>query len=269
MNKYLVYTCIASGYDVVFPPVNIEHGIDYIIFSDDESLNVSGWETRYISAANFPSPHLMNRYFKMLVGREIDGYDCSLYVDGNIRVIGGIHKLFSEFSISGKPLRFFKHPARVTIRQEIVSCISRGQADEPSLWREYYDYINNGFVDDVGLIEATIFMKNHNALDLDFIMGHWWSLYDKYRTRDQISLPYVLSMSDASYDFFDFNFRESNACFGIYPHFGDKNVHRWFFFFSARSYDSKKYAFLLKSWKYYWVFRRVLRRLGSKLNPVF
>lgn len=259
--RRLVYTCVAGGYDRVYPPVTCEPGIDYIIFTDEPNLCIKGWRTHVVDKAQFSSSRLMNRYFKMLAHREYPNYEASLYVDGNIRVLGGLSQLFDGFQATGAAFGFFRHPLRETVAEEVNACIEAGKADSQALMREQADYQQDGFSDDIGLIEATIILKRHGLSTMDETMSLWWVLFQRYQTRDQVSLPYVLWKKRPSVTFNTFNFRQKNQCFGLYPHFSAAHVRPYYAHLCARSYDSLLHKVLLQAWELSWAIKRQLRQL--------
>ena len=113
--RWLVYTCVAGGYDRVYPPLVRDPDTDYVIVTDDASLKVDGWRTHFVDRNAFTSTRLMNRYFKMLGHVEFLNYEASIYVDGNIRILGGLRHLFDDFQATGRALRLFSHPLRSTV----------------------------------------------------------------------------------------------------------------------------------------------------------
>jgi hypothetical protein len=260
--RWLVYTCVAGGYDRVYPPLVVDPDTDYVIVTDDASLQVPGWRTHAVDASAYPTPQLMNRYFKMLAHREFKGYQASLYVDGNVRLLGSLRPVFQPFLSSGLPLKFFRHPKRHTVASEIAACIQRGKVqDAGRLHAEWEHFQADGFADDAGLVEATILLKDHLSADTDLAMALWWSLYQQHQTRDQTSLPYVLWKTGIGYAHHDFHFRDPNPYFGLYPHCGAAHVPPLYSHLSARAYDSVAHKVLLGLWQATWAIRRAIRRL--------
>jgi hypothetical protein len=260
--KLLVYTSVIGGYDRVFPPVVKDQTVDYVMLTDDTTLKVSGWRTHFVDSERFRSRRAANRYGKMLVHRLLPGYDASLYVDGNIRLLSASGELLRNFAESNQALRLFRHPLRDSVFEEIAACVSLGKVDDARpLEAELEAYRIDGFSDDQGLAEATIIMKNHKISGLDEAMALWWSLFVRFGNRDQLSLPYVLWKSGISHDWQDFNFREPNPWFGLYPHRGAIGVRPLYADLYARSYDSTLHRTLLASWHGIWALRRRLRMI--------
>lgn len=260
--KLLVYTAVFGGYDRVFPPMRPEAGIDYVVVTDDPALSVPGWRTRVI-AAGAQGAKTANLQFKALMHRELPGYDASLYIDGNVRLLGRTSEVFDRFLATGAALGVYRHPLRDTVAAEVEACIAAGKADAGKLRAELADYRAEGFADDQGLIEATILLKNHNAPELDPAMGLWRDLFQRYQTRDQVSLPVVLWKTGLPCAYHDGSFRDPNAYFGLYPHRGAAHVPTLFADLSARAYDSLPHRLMLKAWQGSWAVRRAVRRLRT------
>lgn len=258
--KRLVYTAVFGGYDRVFPPMHPEAGLDYVIVTDDAALSVPGWRTHVITPGALGAK-TANLQFKALMHRELPGYDASLYIDGNIRLLGRTSEVFDRFLATGAALGVYRHPQRDTVAAEVEACIAAGKADPVKLRAELADYRAEGFLDDQGLIEATILLKNHHSPELDPAMGLWRDLFQRYQTRDQISLPVVKWKTGLSCAWHEGSFREPNPYFGLYPHRGAAHVPPLYADLSARAYDSLAHRLLLRTWQGTWAVRRAARKL--------
>jgi len=259
--KYVVYTSVFGSYDWVFPALDIEDDISYVIFTDDPLLNVRGWKTVVVETGRLRDDRSKNRYYKMLAHREFPEFDCSLYIDGNIRLLGKTSRFIEEFMSSGAGLGLFRHPLRSSVREEADSCVMSGKfADVSAIEKELSFYRERGFLDDVGLVEATIIVRNQRNPGLSEAMELWWSLFERFGTRDQISLPYVIWKTGVSCQYQPFSFRDTNPYFGLYTHRGDERAPRHYAYVEGRSYDSRFFAFILGTWHLYWEVRRATRR---------
>lgn len=255
-TRSLVYTSVFRGYDKVFPPRILEDGLDYVIVTDDPELRVAGWKTMVVDPQRIRSQGA-NRYYKMLAHRVLPGYDYSLYVDGNIRLLGRTSEVLSKFKASRAALGLYRHPSRSSVAEEIKACVAGLKIAASELAQEEFAaYVEDGFADDVGLVETGIVYKNHSHAALDSAMALWWSLYDRYGTRDQISLPYVQWKTRVPCVFQTGSFRDPNPFFGIYPHVGRGRSSSLYGYVSARSYDSVLYRAWLSAWRGKWAVQR-------------
>lgn len=260
--RCVVYTSVFGSYDWVFPPLEIEDDISYLLFTDDPGLHVRGWKTVIVEAGRFRDARTANRYYKMLAHREFPDIDCSLYIDGNVRLLGKTSVAIEDFMSSGSCLGLFRHPLRSSVREEAESCVMTGKVnDTVTLDKELSLYREQGFPDDVGLVECTINFKNHQHASLAAAMELWWSLFQRFNTRDQISLPYVIWQTGVSHTYQPYSFRDPNPYFGFYTHRGDKRAPRYYPYVQGRAYDSRMYALILDAWHCYWEVRRAIRRM--------
>lgn len=259
--RRLVYTCVFGGYDWIFPPCHPEKDINYIVVCDDPTLRIPGWQTRVVDTGRFEGRRIANRYFKMLGHRELGEYDASLYIDGNVRLLGKTSEVFDDFYSLNNCLGLFRHPLRSTVQEEAETCLRSGKIkDSEYLEMELERYRQDGFSDDVGLLEAGIILKNHRHPDLDRTMECWLASFARSRTRDQISLPYVLWKTGAACMYQTYSFRDANPYFGLYVHKNDHRAPMHYAYVEGRAYDSSFYAAVLWLWRFSWSVRRAGRR---------
>lgn len=165
---------------------------------------------------------------------------------------------------SGSCLGLFRHPLRSSVREEAQSCLATGKIkDADALDRELSLYREQGFLDDMGLVECTIHFKNHRHAGLADAMELWWSLFERFDTRDQVSLPYVLWRTGVPCTYQPFSFRDPNPYFGFYTHRGDRRAPRHYAYIEGRAYDSRICALILSAWHVYWEVRRAVRRVSG------
>ena len=48
MNKIVVYTCITGDYDKLIDPQFIDAGVDYICYTNNNTLNSNVWQIRSV-----------------------------------------------------------------------------------------------------------------------------------------------------------------------------------------------------------------------------
>lgn len=258
--KNLVYTCVFGGYDRVFPPLHGDPSLDHVLVTDDPKLRVKGWRTHAVPASRFATPKAANLYYRALIHRELPGYDGALYVDGNIRLLGPSAAFIAPFMASGAALGLYPHPLRQTVASEAQACLQQGKLANPdALHAERAFQTSEGFPDDQGLMESGILLKNHKAPGLDAAMALWWEQFERFGTRDQISLPYVLWKSEVSVQWHDHSFRDPNPYFGLYPHRGARGVNPAYADLVARAYGSPTDRALLWAWDSWRALRRRLK----------
>lgn len=260
--KRLVFTAVFNGYDRIYPPIRTDHDIDYVIITDDPTVQVQGWKTFIVSGNSFDSPKAANLYYRAMIHRVLPGYDASLYVDGNIRLKNYLSDLFGLLKGSNSAVMLFQHPLRSSVREELKAVIYSGKIKYPEVAQlEFDDYIRDGFLDNIGLGETTIILRDHNHPKLDKAMVLWWDNFRMYLTRDQLSFPYVIWRTGLPVSWLPGSFRDPNPYFALYPHIGASGVNPIYTHVSARSHDSLFYSAILLVWHGQWRLRRAFRKL--------
>jgi hypothetical protein len=267
--KRFIYTAVFGDYDRVYPPVRREAGVDYFIVTDQAGMTVPGWKTIEVDGSPFPTPKTANLHYRALIHRLIPGYDASLYIDGNIRLLGPTAPLFDELERSGAALALYAHPERNTLAEEAQAVIALGKVRDPAVVAQELEFYRaDGLPEDMRLVMAGVIVKDHRRPELDPAMELWWSLYRQYLTRDQLSLTYILWKTGIPVHHFAETFASPNAYFALYPHLRGRDPHPRYAYVVARSYDSPFYWLLLKHWRGYWqvvhAFRQARARPGRR-----
>ena len=112
MTRRLVYTAMFGNYDLVLPPMAQTSDCEFHIFTDNAALQVDGWQTHFVDLSQFISGKHANLHFKSCVFDELSGFDVSLYVDANVRILCPLDDLFTQFEQSGAGIGAYRHPLR-------------------------------------------------------------------------------------------------------------------------------------------------------------
>ena len=216
--KWVVFSAVFKNYDKVFPALHRMPGVDQVLFTDDPSLCVTGWKTVPVDVRDFPSGKAANVHYRALSHRYLSEYDVSLYIDGNVRIIRQPLKLFAEFEASSADIGIFPHTDRNTVSEELTTCADFGLADTNVMRAEYTAHAADGFGDNVGLFDSSIIFKNHTSPRLNAAMEHWDRSFQHYKTRDQLSLPYIIWKHGLIVHRLTGSSRQANDTFHFYPH---------------------------------------------------
>lgn len=192
-SRIAVYSCITGNYDKILEPVTYDKNIDYYMFTDLDIPTDSKWEKinicEFAEYQNY-SPALLNRRIKMIPFEYLKSYDYSVYIDGNIQIVGGIRNLIEN--MGGASLGIFYHPTRDCIYDEAVAVLHHKKAAPELIDNQLEYYKQEGFPAHNGLTENSIIIRKHSDILTIKLMNMWWNEYLKYPTRDQISLPFVM-----------------------------------------------------------------------------
>jgi hypothetical protein len=187
----LVYSCVTGQYDSPPPLAQAEPGVDHVLLCDPAQGLPSGWKAMEMPThLHHLGPAAINRYAKMHPHLLFPGHDASVYVDGNVQVLGHLRELV-ESALRRHGMAAYAHPFRRCIYQEGEECARAGHAWCWELARQMGAYRQDGFAPDSGMFECNVLIRNHRHPDLPRLMQAWWTTYLQGVKRDQISLPYL------------------------------------------------------------------------------
>jgi hypothetical protein len=213
MNKYVIYTAIFADYDFLKDPLLENNDIDFFCFTDNVNLKTKKWNLIVVEN-KWDSPTLANRYYKIIGFKEyFSNYMKSIYVDGSIIIKGNILDFFEKYNTV---FSFFRHCTRNCIFDEYTQCLIEKRGVESIITQQISDYKNLKMIRNFGLSENSVIMRSHEEYCYD-IMQQWWDEFQKYPSRDQISLPFILWTNGVKYYFYDDLF-DSNIFFEKGPH---------------------------------------------------
>lgn len=213
-SNLVVYTAIFGDYDVLIDPEVVESGVDYVCFTDDETLTSDVWEIRNVTPMTDPA--LSNRRIKILAHEYLDEYDISVYIDGNIQILEQVEPLVEDY-LSAVDFALYKHPKRSSVFEEAEACIERNKADEGPIREQLEHYHDAGFPDDQALSANRILFRRHQKPEIKELMGSWWREVSERVRRDQLSLMFVLWEHNLEYNLIPHSVRDAPQ-FDIHPH---------------------------------------------------
>ena len=203
MKKAVVYTAIFGQYDEL--PVNpfIADDVDYICFSDHE-IQSDLWDVRIVDPI-YEDVTRNSRKYKAVPHRYLPEYEYSIWVDGNMQMIGDFRELLDE-----KLFQTYDHmqcfDKRNCIYEEANVILQLGQQnmdrspergirnwkDNPYLIVDQMNrYRELGFPANYGLAETSVVIRKHNHPDCIKLNEDWWTEMKYGSRRDQLSLNFV------------------------------------------------------------------------------
>lgn len=222
MNKRLVYTVIFGDYDELREVRRKSEGVDYICVTDNESLKSNTWTVIYVDKAS--DNVSLNRRYKFFP-YEFFEYEESIYIDGNIEIVGNVAKLFDE-CLNGFDIAIPRHPFRDCIYEEALACQRSGKVDD-AVFGQLEKYRENGFPAHFGLFENNCIVRRHSSCEVRALMSEWWGEFESGVKRDQLSLAYLMwKMNVGCYEmkqgprysnvFFKLKFHKNEACLPLH-----------------------------------------------------
>ena len=193
----IVYTAIFGRKDKLLRPAYIPHNFDFLCYTDD-NLKSAIWKVIREKATD-KDPVRAAKIYKILSQKYLKNYDYSVWVDGNLRVIGNLNKLVDEY-LKDSSLAVFDHMQSYDKRNCIfeeaealidMAKIGKKKEDPKKVLRQINDYKKEGYPKNNGLITGMIIVREHNSKDVVKLMEDWWGEICKYSRRDQLSFNYV------------------------------------------------------------------------------
>lgn len=220
----VAYACITSGYDRPKEPLYQDPNLKYVLYTDAKIESSSVWETRPIEKMEIKEGNnFVNRYFKFHPFELFEGYDFSIYVDGNVQLISDTSALFAVAKGAKTGIAMHKHAYMDCLYKNALWCEYNNRGNLEAMKKQTEKYRAEGFPEEYGLLEATIIVVDLHNPNARKIMTDWWDEFvDSQSGRDQISLPYVLWKDGFSIDDIGClgNDEYHNPKFRIYGHNG-------------------------------------------------
>lgn len=186
--KYIVYTAIFGDYDSLREPRVLSTNVRFMCFTDNPNVRSNAWEIVHIESAG--NCNRLNRQLKLNPHLYLPPHDYSLYVDGNVRIVGYLDGFFGKYARLTE-VAAPRHFARNCLYEEAKACIRSGKGDASKIRELMEGYRQDGFPTNAGLFEMNIMFRRTFSDDVIRLMEHWWSEYQKGAGRDQISFPFA------------------------------------------------------------------------------
>ena len=222
MNSKIIYTTIFGGYDDITKPT-LPNNWDWKCFSEENSIPLYTDNTRNA------------KKFKVLPHRYLQDYEYSIFIDGNMYVVGNVNELIEKY-LSDSNIAFFDHnknrmDPRDCIYDEYNAIMNLGKNDPNQNFKDnpqvMYDqvkrYQDEGYPSHNGLITGMVILRRHNEKDCIRVMEDWWTEIKYGSKRDQLSFNYVAWKSNTKFNYMDGDSR-NNEYFtrDTKPHKGNK-----------------------------------------------
>lgn len=208
-KKCAVYSVITGEYDNVRDPLYIEPNTDYFLFTNNKELSSNIWKVIYINNSSGLNNIYLQRKIKILGHELLEEYDYTIYLDGNLQVQKDLNSFIAQYN-NGESMICFPHPSRSTLEEEANAIINTGKVDASTIKKQLYDYKNDGYNNNVELIESGCLIRSNHDPKVKAVMNDWWLEINKYSHRDQMSFSYVCWKNNYTFDLCDLNVREND-----------------------------------------------------------
>jgi hypothetical protein len=176
---------IYGGYDLI-PPV--PEGVDDAVLVTDVPVH-SGW--RNIVEPSNAHPRLAAKHPKARPDLYTD-CEASLWMDGSAHVLDGRFVELVRHRLEEHELVLWDHPEdRDCFLQEAQVCHALQKWPDLPLLAQAEHYLDSGMPEHFGLWAAGCIARRHTS-DMQRLGDDWVSEIERWTSRDQISLPYLL-----------------------------------------------------------------------------
>lgn len=156
---------------------------------------------------------------KICPHRYLGGYDVSVWVDGNIKVIGDIRRFVEEYDLSKTPLYTRIHPSRNCIYAEAEAIVEAGKDTPDAIEEIIRRYKEEGYPKKIGLAETNVLLRRHNSAKCVLFDNAWAAEVLLHSHRDQMSFNYAAWKTRFTPGYLTRQFKiNENEYFRLMPH---------------------------------------------------
>ena len=190
--KICCYTCITGNYDRLKDPEVVPENIDFICFTDNRMLRSKVWQIRPIPEdLQYLSDVKTQRTIKLCPHRYLSDYDLSIWVDGNIEIIGDLNEFLGQYDLNSAELFTRIHPSRKCVYEEAKKILAIGKDLPENILYIVDRYRNEGFPENIGMAETCILVRRHNERTCRLFSNAWVTELLLNSHRDQMSFNYI------------------------------------------------------------------------------
>jgi len=145
----------------------------------------------FTGQGKFNEPVMEAKIYKILAHQFIES-DYSIWMDGNVELLIPPEQLVEEWLEDKYDMALWKHPYRKCLYDEANLCRILFSNQKLIIDEQVKYYRNKNFPELYGLTECCIIVRKHSK-EMERLNNAWWSEVCRWSSRDQLSLPYVLS----------------------------------------------------------------------------
>lgn len=196
--RIAVYTAVYGGYDRIREPVEQTIAADWICFTDTPFPSATWNVVVDLDDAEHPRVAVNRR--KHLPHRYLEGYDWTIWIDGNMAVTSKHFVADAIDRSAGRGFTVFRHPDRDCVYAEGAANIRLGKADPELVRRQMDAYLEEGYPMANGLYACGLLVRD-GRMDWVARLGEDWAAEtSRWSFRDQLSLPVVAQRAGVELD---------------------------------------------------------------------
>jgi hypothetical protein len=197
MNKIAVVTAsVGAGLPI---EQSVFEGVDYHAFVDDNSgAGIPAgtmWKFHNVPQWSIDKEYMDRRHakiFKILPHLFLPGYDYYIWIDST-HMVGLDPNQIIEMYLKDSDIALFKHPERDCVYDEadIIQGVKFDKGYNVQSQMNFYE--STSYPKNNGLYELPCRIQR-NTGQIQALMLTWWELICKYSSRDQLSLPFAMTL---------------------------------------------------------------------------
>jgi len=188
--KLVIYTAITAGKDSLHQVERaaVSDSCDYVCFSD-ERFESDVFDVRPLGVSGLDDVRRA-RFCKVFPHLFLAGYDASIWMDGNFKIVGPAHELFGKLDAE-LDIAAYPHEVRDCIYDEMKACDSKRLDFMDVMERQVARYREENYPEHNGLFLTGVMVRRHTE-SVKKAMEMWWHEIANGSRRDQLSFNYVL-----------------------------------------------------------------------------
>jgi hypothetical protein len=233
--KVAIYTSIFGEYDNLIEDQIKLDGFDYICFTD-ANIRSSTWEV-VKSTPIYKDSNRNAKKYKILPHRYLKNYDYSIWIDGNIKVVGDVTKAIDDSVYKVYDHNQTKLDPRDCLYEEANAIFTMGYnntmrnptkgilnyKDNPYIMEKQINrYKVEGYPKNNGLATNPIIFRRHNDKSVIDLMESWWEEIKYNSRRDQLSFDYICWKKNFKYSLLLGDSRDNEFFKSMGKHTGKK-----------------------------------------------
>ncbi|NVP02088.1 hypothetical protein HWA77_17890 [Photobacterium damselae subsp. damselae] len=198
MKNIVIYKAVFNSYDNIeeISDEFIYKNIDYYVISDKYIELSKPWNLILVDDI-YGDPVINNRFFKFNLIDKFKEYEYSIYLDGNISVVGDINQLVSSLDVN-KEVFLYEHPYRGRVKDEVTACFIYGKINIFEFInlrsKKYSIYLDNKYK----LYECGVLIRTKNINNIAF--SELFEIFKSKVRRDQIYFPHIMEKYNIAID---------------------------------------------------------------------
>jgi len=189
INKITIVTAAYIGNErdnVILSPQNTYDNVEYIVYTNDPTLNVHPWKT--IVDTSIDGMRMSARHKKTQLAKLHPDSTYYMWIDSYFRINSDPNELIKKY-LANHDIVVLPHPERNNIIEEANVLLQWQLEQSNGIQKQIEFYYKEQYVP-TSLYETGI-MIQRNTRKIRHMQDLWWTQLQDYCIRDQISFPYV------------------------------------------------------------------------------